>query len=134
MRIAKRRNEAQHGVTLLELIIAISLVAIISAGMLTAMRTSLMTNDKVASRLEANRARVNVRQMIARQLGGAMPVTTYCNGAQVGLFDGAAQRLRFVSSFSIVEGSHGYPQIVEYSIAPSTDGGFRLLEIGRAHV
>ena len=114
MRIAKRRNEAQHGVTLLELIIAISLVAIISAGMLTAMRTSLMTNDKVASRLEANRARVNVRQMIARQLGGAMPVTTYCNGAQVGLFDGAAQRLRFVSSFSIVEGSHGYPQIVEY--------------------
>jgi prepilin-type N-terminal cleavage/methylation domain-containing protein len=117
-----RKRPAQRGVTLLELIIAISLVGLISAGMLTAMRTSLMTNEKVAARLTSNRQRMNLRQTIVRQLGGAMPVMGPCGGGTVALFQGTTQTLRFVSSFSLAEGSRGYPQMVEYRVVPGAAG------------
>jgi prepilin-type N-terminal cleavage/methylation domain-containing protein len=132
MRTATRRLHTERGVTLLELIIAISLVALISGGMLTAMRTSLLTNEKVTARLRSNREHMNLRQMIARQLGGAMPVMAPCasstgGGNDVSFFRGTPQMLRFVSSFSMAEGSRGYPQIVEYQVAPAAGGGFRLI-------
>lgn len=117
--------------TLLELIIAISLVAIISAGMLTAMRTGLLTNEKVAARLESNREVINLRQMLVRQIGGAMPAMILCAGPEGGgdaaLFAGTPRRFHFVSNFSFAEGARGYPQVVDYAIAPSPGGGFRLV-------
>src|SRR5258708_746755 len=126
---ATRRRTAERGVTLLELIVAISLVALISGGMLTAMRTGLLTNEKVTARLQANRERMNLRQMIVRQLSGAMPVMASCaapgGGGDFPLFQGTQQSLLFVSSFSIAEGSRGYPQIVQYQVAPAA-GGFHL--------
>lgn len=120
----------EAGVTLLELIIAISLVALISAGMLTAMRTGLLTNEKITARLRSNREAMNLRQMLVRQIGGAMPAMAICpglSGGEAPLFVGTLQRLRFVSSFSFAEGSRGYPQIVDYTVGPSQGGGFRLL-------
>lgn len=125
-------SSQERGVTLLELIIAISLVALISGGMLTAMRTSLLTNQKVSARLESNRQHMNLRQLIAHQLGGAMPVMAPCPSSTGGaipvpFFQGSQQMLRFVSSFSMAEGSRGYPRIIEYQVAPGSSGGFRLI-------
>jgi len=122
-----RKRSTQRGVTLLELIIAISLVALISGGMLTAMRTSLLTNEKVTNRLRTNRERMNLRQMLVHQISGSIPVMASCaamggGGGDVPLFQGTLQTLRFVSSFSMTEGSRGYPQIVEYRVAPGPGG------------
>ena len=40
---------------------------------------------------------------------------------------GSATAMRFLSSYSLTEGSRGRPQIVELFTAPSPNGGFRLL-------
>ncbi len=105
--------------------IAITLVAGLSTGMLMAMRTSLLTYEKTAKRLESNRRFVKTQQMLSDQISAVMPVQGAClgdAGRPVGIpsfLSGSEDTLRLVSSYSIAEGSRGYPQIVEYRVSPS---------------
>src|SRR5580658_10432185 len=55
MQSPHRARRAQKGFTLIELMISITLVAAISAGMLMAMRAALLTLEKVDARLQSNR-------------------------------------------------------------------------------
>lgn len=123
---------SQRGVTLLELLIAMSLVAVLSTGMLFAMHSSVLAYEKIAKRLEEDRRAVGVEHMIAAQLGGVMAVSSVCptpSGLPVStsFMAGTAGVLRLVSSFSIAEGARGYPQIVEYRVLPSEAGQVRLV-------
>ena len=127
-----RRALKQSGVTLIELMIAISLVAILLAGLLTAMRAGLITHEKTAARLNANRRVMNVQQILASQLENAMPVAGLCPSsdsekpaALLPFFVGTETALRMITNYSIAEGARGYPQIVEYQVQPLA-GGFRL--------
>src|SRR5665213_1106347 len=123
-----RGRRSQHGVTLLELMIAITLVAGLSTGMLMAMRTSLLTYEKTAKRLESNRRFVKTQQMLSDQIAAVIPVQGVCfgdAGQTIGIpsfLSGSADALRLVSSYSIAEGSRGYPQIVEYRVIPEQSG------------
>ncbi len=126
------RTRSQAGVTLIELMIAITLVAAISTGMLMAMRTSLITLEKVDSRLQSNRRVMGVEQMLSRQLGGVMPVMGSCpnsSGALVpiAVFNGSEQTLHLVSTYSMAEGARGYPRVLEYQVIPAGGGGLRLI-------
>ncbi len=123
MRITK--GSSQKGVTLIELIIAISLVAMLSGGLLTSMRTTLGTSQRIEQRLTANRRTMNVQQIISSQMSAAMPVSGLCissdstkPNAVVPFFYGTATSARFVTSYSIAEGARGVPQIVEYQARP----------------
>jgi prepilin-type N-terminal cleavage/methylation domain-containing protein len=125
-------GESQRGVTLLELLIAVSLVAVLSTGMLFAMRASVLAYEKTAQHLEANRRVVGVERVIASQLSGVMPVAAICPAlsglsAAVSFLAGTPGTLRLVSSYSIGEGARGYPQIVEYRVLPADGGGVRLV-------
>jgi prepilin-type N-terminal cleavage/methylation domain-containing protein len=127
------RHRAERGVTLLELLIAITLVAGLSTGMLMAMRTSLLTYEKTAKRLESNRRFVKTQQMLSDQISAVMPVQGAClgdTGQIIGVpsfLSGSEGTLRLVSSYSIAEGSRGYPQIVEYRVIPEQRGTVRLV-------
>lgn len=116
------RREA--GVTLVELMIAITLVAALSTGMLMAMRTGLITLEKTDARLQSNRRVMSVEQIMSRQIGGLMPVTGLCPGP---MFSGTPQALHLVSSYSMAEGARGEPRILEYQVIPSESGGIRLI-------
>ncbi len=123
---------SERGVTLIELMIAISLVALLSAGMLIAMRTSLLTYEKTSHRLESNRRAMSVEQILASQIGGIMPVQGQCSASQgppvtIPFFSGTPDSLRVVSSFSMTEGARGYPHILEYQVVPTQSGGVRLI-------
>jgi prepilin-type N-terminal cleavage/methylation domain-containing protein len=125
-------KHSERGVTLIELMIAVSLVALLSAGMLIAMRTSLLTYDKTSHRLESNRRTMNVEQILASQIGGIMPVQGQCSAGQgaavtIPFFSGTEDSLRVVSSFSMTEGARGYPRILEYQVVPAQNGGVRLV-------
>ena len=125
-------RHSERGVTLIELMIAITLVALLSAGMLIAMRTSLLTYDKTSHRLESNRRTMNVQQILASQIGGMMPVQGQCSATQgasaiIPFFYGTEDSLRVVSSFSMTEGARGYPRILEYQVIPAQNGGVRLI-------
>jgi prepilin-type N-terminal cleavage/methylation domain-containing protein len=125
-----RGRLAQRGFTLIELMISITLVAAISAGMLMAMRAGLLTLEKVDARLQSNRRVMSVEQILSRELGGVMPVTGQCGNAAgplVPIFNGADAGLLLVSSYSMAEGARGYPRILQLAVVPSDRGGVRLI-------
>ena len=71
---SRPHQRSQKGVTLLELLIAVSLVAMLSTGMMVAMRSSVLAYQKTSQRLESNRRVVGVEHILASQLGAAMAV------------------------------------------------------------
>jgi general secretion pathway protein J len=129
VRTVSRRKTPSRGFTLVEMMIAVTLVAAILTGLLMAMRTSLTAYQRVSTRLEDNRRAMGLDQALHRQFGGMMPVTGECGvgGPKVAAFNGDAESLRFVSSVSLAEGSRGSPRVVEYVAATDPNGGFRLM-------
>ena len=124
----RRRHRRQRGVTLVELMIAITLVGVISGGMLFATRTGLTTYERINQRLRVNRVSVNTAHILNRQLGALIPAMGECPGGPlVPLFAGTPETLRVVSGYSIAEGTRGLPQILEYQVLPSPNGGLRLI-------
>ena len=120
----------QAGFTLIELMISITLVAAISAGLLTTMRNGLLTLERTQQRLEENRRALGIQDLIRRQIGGAMPVKGSCGAdeqiASRDIFRGNSSALLLVSNESMAEGSRGYPRIALYRVAPNANGTVRL--------
>ena len=117
------RNE--RGVTLIELMIAVTLVAALMTGLLMVMRTGLITYEKLNHRLEDNRRVATLQQTLERQIGGVMPVLSGCGPGSA--LAGDAGSVKFVSSDSLAEGSRGYARLVEYHTEADPDGGVRLM-------
>ncbi len=120
------RMQSQRGVTLIELMVVITLVASISTGMLMAMRIGVNTLEKTQTRLEENRRAMAVQQLIGRQIGGVIPVLAACEGLHAA-FNGTPDVLHLVTSYSLEEGARGYPRVVEYRVLPDPLGGARLV-------
>jgi prepilin-type N-terminal cleavage/methylation domain-containing protein len=129
----------QRGVTLLEMLIAITLVAGLSTGMLMAMRTSLLTYEKTAKKLESNRHFVKAQQILSSQISAVIAVSGVCPAVEgpgipvPSFLSGSVDRLRFISSYSIAEGARGYPQIVEYRVLSGDRGSVRLVATERPY-
>ncbi len=128
----KRVRRTDAGVTLIELTIAITLVALLSTGMLMAMRTSLMTLEKTDARLQSNRRVMSVEQILTREIGGVIPAMGACassggSPAIIAAFNGTGQTLHMVSTYSMSEGARGYPRVLEFQVIPAEGGGLRLI-------
>src|SRR5437879_3113672 len=121
----RRHTRHQAGVTLIELMIAITLVAALSTGMLMAMRTGLLTLDKTDARLQSDRRVMGVERILSRQLGGVMPVISPC--APPSFFRGTSGFLRLVSTYSMTGGARGIPQVLRFQVIPGDGGGVRLI-------
>jgi general secretion pathway protein J len=122
-----RRSTA--GITLIELLVSISLLSLLSVGMLFAIRIGMNSMQKANDHLMSNRRVMGVDKIFAEQLAGFMPVKADCPGpTTVPFFQGDPDTMRFVSSYSLQEGSRGYPRILEYHIIPGEQGrGVRLI-------
>jgi prepilin-type N-terminal cleavage/methylation domain-containing protein len=125
------RASSTAGFTLIELMISITLVAAVAAGMLSAMRGGLLTLERVQSHIQESRGALGLDQMIRSQVGGVLPATGDCaNDGQAvksPLFRGNAGGMLMVTSYSMSEGARGYPRVVEYSVLPNDDGTLRLV-------
>ena len=109
------------GFTLIELMISITLVAALATGMLMAMRTSLLSLEKINSRLQFNRRVMGMetdsyaadrrRDAGDERLRGA-----------VRFFWALSDSLRLVSSYSMAEGARGYPQFDEFRVVKGEEG------------
>lgn len=119
---------SQRGFTLMELMIAITLVAALATGMLMALRGGLLSLNRTQARLEENRRGLGIQRILHMQLAGAMPVRTGCAG-QLSPFAlrGTSSVLQMVSTYSITEGARGYPHVVEYQVAPDQNGTVQLI-------
>lgn len=126
-----RRSES--GVTLMELIVAVSLVGLLSLGILYSIRIGLAAMEKSGQRMLADRRVMGTQRILEQQIAGFMAAAMECR-AQDGpprkttFFQGGADTLRFVSSYSLQEGARGYPRVLEYAVIPGDKGaGVRLV-------
>ena len=129
---AEVRREA--GVTLMELLIAVSLLSMLSVGMMFAMRIGLNAMGRTNERVISNRRVLGVERILTQQIAGFMTATGMCGTglqtppSRVAFFQGEPQTMRFVSTFSLQEASRGYPQILEFQVIPGENGrGVRLI-------
>jgi prepilin-type N-terminal cleavage/methylation domain-containing protein len=127
-----QRDHKERGFTLIELTISITLVAALATGMLLAMRTSLLSLEKVNSRLQFNRRVMGMEHLVSRQLGGVMPIVGNCGDTPTPVFQGSPDLLRMVSSYSMAEGARGYPQFDEFQVVKG-DQGVRLIVTERPY-
>lgn len=121
---ARRRSQA--GMTLIELLLAVTLFGAISASMGIVLNVAFTSMNKIDAKVEFNRRIISSQRSLDQILNGLIPVVTPCGGRPVGIM-GSVNSLRFLSSYSLTEGSRGRPRIVELFAAPSPNGGFRLL-------
>jgi len=128
------RNKKQAGITLLEVVIAVSLLSLLTVGVTTALRLGLGALSKTNARLMANRRVTGSQHVLQEQLEGLMPVVAlYGNpgerpNVKMPFFQGEPQSMRLVSSYSLQEGARGFPRILEFQVIPGEGGkGVRLI-------
>lgn len=123
-----------RGVTLMELLVAVSLLSLLSVGLLAAMRVSLNALEKTNSRLLDNRRVARAQRIIEEQIAGFMPLVAEClpgperPPVKTPFFQGEPTSMRFLSSYSLAEGARGYPRILEFQVIPGENNrGVRLV-------
>jgi prepilin-type N-terminal cleavage/methylation domain-containing protein len=131
-----RRSEVsrRRGVTLIELLIAVSLLGMVSAGVFMALRVGLSATETANAKILANRRAISVQRILREELEGFIPARVSCLTApgapasQATFFQGEPETLRFVSSYSLNDAARGYPQILEMQVIPGDKGrGVRLI-------
>jgi len=119
----------------MELMVSVSLLSLLSVGILMAMRVGLNATDKANKRLMANRKATGAQRVLEAEIAGLMPEDTKCviapdapPGPAIPFFQGDPGSMRFVSSYSLQEASRGYPRILEFQVVPGENGeGVRLV-------
>lgn len=127
------RKNSQSGVTLIEILIAVSLLSLLSAGLLVAMRLGFNTMDKTDARLVRDRRVSNTRGIIESEIAGFVySVANYRPDEKslrpVVFLQTEAQSMRFVTSYSIADGWRGRLQIAALQVIPGANNrGVRLI-------
>jgi general secretion pathway protein J len=117
------------GVTLIEVLVAVTLLSLLTVGMMYAMSVGFQAFQKTDRTLMENRRVAGAQRILEQELEGLIPVVTGCGpGTPIGFFQGEAQTMRLVSGFSLQQGWRGRPQILELFVIPGEDGrGVRLV-------
>jgi prepilin-type N-terminal cleavage/methylation domain-containing protein len=121
------------GLTLLEVMIAVALLSFLSLGIMLALRIGLNALDKANRKLMADRRISGAQRILQEQLAGFMPVVGLfalspdAPGQKFPFFEGRAQSMRFVSSYSLGEAGRGLPQVLEFQVIPGDADGVRLV-------
>jgi general secretion pathway protein J len=119
--------------TLIEVLIAITLLALLMSGLMWAMRVSFTSLGKANDKLIANRRVTGAQRILEQQIAGLMPVAATMRGPEgqpgqrLAFFQGEEQSMRFVSTYSLREGSRGVPRILEFVVIPGEQSGVRLI-------
>ena len=130
-----RRRRSTAGVTLMEVLIAVTLLSLLTVGMAMAMRVGFNAFAKTDGKLMDNRRVAGAQRILEQEIGGMMPIVLPClggadaaGGARFALFQGEPQVMRLASAFSLQQAWRGQPQILELFVIPGDDGrGVRLV-------
>jgi prepilin-type N-terminal cleavage/methylation domain-containing protein len=125
------RREA--GMTLMEVLIAVSLLSVLSLGMMLAMRLGISALWRTDQRLMDNRRVAGAQRIVEQELEGLVPVAAPCHGAggeggpKVPVFSGQPTGVTLVSTLSLQQAWRGRPQVLQIFTMPSEEGGVRLV-------
>ena len=125
---------SERGFTLLEVIIAVTLVSLLLGGVFGCVRLSLDTLNRVDARLIRERRVASVEQILRAELEGILPVIAQCTSVgdepseRIAFFEGEPATMRFVSTYSLNERARGLPRILELQVIPGENReGVRLI-------
>jgi prepilin-type N-terminal cleavage/methylation domain-containing protein len=126
-------SNRRSGVTLIEMLLAISLLSLLSVGMLISMRIGFNTMEKVDSRLVSDRRVSYARRIVEDEISGYIYTIASFHpqpdrGMIVGFNQWEPQTMRFVTAYSLQDAWRGRPQIAALQVIPGADGrGVRLI-------
>ncbi len=131
--MTRRRGNA--GFTLVEVLIATTLLMAITTGILMALRVGIDAMDHADTRLMHNRRIMAVERILEAQASDIVPAMILCQpqasddpGQPIAFFQGEAQTMRFITSYSLNDSARGLPQLLEYQVIPGEHGeGVRLV-------
>lgn len=129
------RHRSDAGFTLVEVLIASTLLMALTTGILLALRVGINAMDHADARLMHNRRVMAVERILEAQVSDIVPAMTTCQpknnedpGQSIAFFQGDAQTMRFITSYSLNDSSRGLPQLLEYQVIPGEHGeGVRLV-------
>ncbi len=127
------RSHPEAGVTLIEILIAVSLLSLLSVGVLIAMRIGFNTLDKVDSRLVTDRRVSYARRILESEIAGFTYESAdwHAGTPENRVFpftQWEPQTMRFVTSYSLQDSWRGRLQIAALQVIPGEEGkGVRLI-------
>lgn len=114
--------------TLLEVLLAVSLLGLLSVGMVMSIRVGIGAMGRTSAKLTANRRMAGAQRILEQQLQGLLPAVAACAGQRRPFFEGEPQSMRFVSGYSIEEAWRGRARVLEFQVIPVDRGrGVRLV-------
>jgi prepilin-type N-terminal cleavage/methylation domain-containing protein len=121
----------QNGITLIELLIAMSLLGLISLGMLFAMRIGVNSWQHANKRMSADRSVIAASDLITEQLAGARAKVVGWGPLErrAGFlyFEGRAGRMRLLTDYSVAARVRGGMWIAEYWFESNARNECRLM-------
>ncbi|MGH9783208.1 MAG: PulJ/GspJ family protein, partial [Terriglobia bacterium] len=117
----------EAGVTLLELLVSITIVALLAATALFAWRVGVSAWEKAGTQLEKGRHVLSAHQLLQEQIASMVPYEAWTQqGARAVFFQGEGQTARFVSRTSLAHRAASGLFLIEYHVTEA-DGGTKQL-------
>lgn len=132
LRAVRPRARRTAGLTLIEVMVAVTLLGMLSVGIVTALQIGAGSWAGTRERLTFDRRISSANQIFHSAFGGIVPMTARpAPGAEPRFpltifFQGEAQSMRFVSAYSVTSGNRGGLNVFELQVANS-ENGLRVL-------
>jgi prepilin-type N-terminal cleavage/methylation domain-containing protein len=124
----------RNGFSLLEALVAISMLSLLMAGAVSALRITLKSSERIQTGIAAQRRISRAETDLREQIASLMPVSALCNSvdggprASVPFFEGEPDEMRFVSGYSLEDKFRSSPQVVEFKVlSGEKPGELRLI-------
>jgi prepilin-type N-terminal cleavage/methylation domain-containing protein len=125
-----RRSE--QGFTLLEIIVAITLVAMMAVGLWAVLRISIRTWSRGSEFIDANQRHRSIIDMVRKQIASAYnlfsPPDPVTGGAPYPIFNGAETSFQFISLNSLQFQESPGLTLVTYEVVQGDKGSYALME------
>jgi len=128
----KQSLHGESGFTLLEMLIALTLVALMAVGLWAAFRISLHSWSRGTAFIDVNQRHRSILDMVRKQVASAYglfaPVDLQHGGVQHLIFNGTGNSLEFISLNSLEFQESPGLTLVRYEIAQDSEGDYALIE------
>jgi prepilin-type N-terminal cleavage/methylation domain-containing protein len=123
-----KRRIKQTGFTLLELLVAVTVVSLLSTTILFGWRIAANAWGRASELVEEQRRVAATHELLQEQMAAMVPYSPWVRqGRQDVFFQGEPQTARFLSRYSLENRSGSGLYLVEYQMAETLDGTCQLL-------
>ena len=126
--ISSTRATASRGLTLMEVLVAITLLSLLSVGLLMSLRVGARAWETAHTSLMLDRRIASANAIFHAALEGAAPALAEFERARMGtattvvFFEGLPESMRFASAYSLESGPRGGLRIIELQVVAGPRG------------